>query len=336
MPNSMKIVRRATATLGTMLRCSVATIAIGLIAVGSSLAQPYPNRPVKLVLQLPAGSIVDVAARLMATPLSTRLGQPVVVENRPGGGGTIAAKAVAGSPADGYTLLFVGVQSVFGAALSKAPANDPLHDFTPVAGGVTFPWVLVVPSSMPVKSVPELVAYAKANPKKLNWGFGQATGPHMLGELFVAETGIDVTRIPYKSGTQAVPDMLGGRIQMNFGTVSNYVPLIADGKIRALAVTGETRSPDLPDVPTMKEVGLPRLTLGSWTGLLAPMGTPPDIVKRLNDDIHTVMATAEMKAAMAKLGFQPQIGSPQDFAAFLVDQIKVWGSAAKLAGANAN
>jgi tripartite-type tricarboxylate transporter receptor subunit TctC len=329
-------VEHAKTTFGAMARCAIAAVGFGLIVPAAALAQPYPNRPVKLILQLPAGSIVDVAARLLATPLSTRLGQPVVVENRPGGGGTIAAKAVAGSAADGYTLLFVGVQSVFAAALSKVPDNNPLHEFTPVAGGVTFPWVLGVPSSEPAKSVQELVAYAKAHPNKLNWGFGQATGPHMLGELFVADTGIDVTRIPYKSGTQAVPDMLGGRIQMNFGTVSNYVPLIADGKIRALAVSGETRSLELPDVPTMKEVGLPRLTLGSWTGVLAPAGTPADIVNRLNSEINAVMAAPEMKSAMAKLGFEPQIESPHGFAVFLADQIKVWGSAAKLAGVNAN
>jgi tripartite-type tricarboxylate transporter receptor subunit TctC len=332
MPNSMQVVRRARATLRTTLRCAAASLGVGLIAAGVSFAESYPSRPVKLVLQLPAGSIVDVAARLIATPLSSRLGQPVVVENRPGGGGTIAAKAVASSAADGYTLLFVGVQSVFAAVVSNSPTVDPLKEFTAVAGIVTFPWVLVVPSSVPAKSMQELVAYAKAHPRTLNWGFGQGTGPHLLGELFLAEAGIDVTRIPYKGGTQAVPDMLGGRIQMNIGTVSNLRPLVEEGKIRALAVTGETRSPELPNVPTMKEVGLPRLTLGSWTGLLAPTGTQTDIVTRLNREINAVLATPEVMASMAKLGFEPQTGSPQEFATFLADQIHIWGSAAKLAG----
>jgi len=312
------------------LGCAVVVIAMGPVRPLS--AETYPSHPIKMVLQLPAGSIVDVAARLIATPLSARLGQPVVIENRPGGGGVIAAKAVAGAARDGYTLLFVGVQYVFPSATATAAAGDPFKDFAPIAGIVTFPWVLVVPSSVPARSISELIAYAKANPKILNWGFGQGTGPHLLGELFVATAGIDVIRVPYKGGTQAVPDMLGGRIQMNVGTVSNLVPLINEGKIRALAVTGETRSPELPDVPTMAEVGLPRLTLGSWTGLLGPAGMPADVVRKLNTEVNAALAAPDTRASMAKLGFAPQIGSPDDFATFIRDQIEIWGTGAKLAG----
>jgi tripartite-type tricarboxylate transporter receptor subunit TctC len=323
--------RAPTARVATILGAVVAA-GMSLLAAAASSAQPYPARLIKLVLPLPAGSIVDTAARLVAPALSARLGQPVIVENRPGGGGTVAATTVATAAPDGYTLLFVGVNHVFAPALSRTANTDPVKDFTAIASMVTFPWVLVVPPAVPASSVKELVDYAKTHPQELNWGFGQATGPHLLGELFLAATGIEVTRIPYKGGTQAMPDMLGGRIQINFGTVSNVVPLVQAGKLRALAVTGEARSPELPDVPTMAESGLPRLTLGSWTGLLAPAGTPAGVVTRLNSEINAIMATPEMKAAMAKLGFEAKTGSPQDFAAFIGDQIAVWGTAARLAG----
>ena len=230
MTHSIQAWKRAGTTFGAIVRSSVAVVGVSLITIGAVHAQTYPSKPIRVVLQLPPGSIVDVAARLVAPPLSARLGQPVVVENRPGGGGIIAAKAVASAAPDGYTLLFVGVQHVFAAALSNAPASDSVKDFTAIAAVVTHPWVLVVPASVPARSVRELVDYAKANPGKLNWGFGQATGPHLFGELFVAATGINVAKIPYKGGTQAVPDMLGGRIQMNVGTVSNLVPLIEERK----------------------------------------------------------------------------------------------------------
>jgi tripartite-type tricarboxylate transporter receptor subunit TctC len=192
--------------------------------------------------------------------------------------------------------------------------------------------VLVVAPSVPARSVAELVDYAKANPGKLNWGFGQATGPHLFGELFRVATGIDVNKIPYKGGTEAVPDLLGGRIQMNFGVIANFLPLIREGKLRALGVGSETRSPDLPDVPTMIECGLPQLTRGYWSGLAAPAGTPVEIVNRLNGEINASLATPEMKASLRKLGYEPRTGSPQDFAALLADEIEAWGAAAKLAG----
>jgi tripartite-type tricarboxylate transporter receptor subunit TctC len=177
-----------------------------------------------------------------------------------------------------------------------------------------------------------LVDYAKANPGKLNWGFGQATGPHLFGEMFMAATGIDVVRISYKAGPQAIPDMLGGRVQINIGAIPALLPLIQEGKLRALAVSSEARSPDLPNVPTMIESGLPRLTLGAWSGVLAPARTSTDIVKRLNDEINASSATPEMKASLTKLGFEPKIGSAQDFHSLLADEIVAWTAAAKAAG----
>ena len=178
----------------------------------------------------------------------------------------------------------------------------------------------------------QLIDHAKANPGKLNWGFGQGTAPHMFGELFEAATGIDVARIPYKSGSQAVPDMLGGRIDINFGTVSNLLPLIREGKLRAIAITSGARSPELPDVPTMSESGFPQLTRGDWTGFWAPAGTPANIVTRLNSEINAGLMTPEMKAAMRKLDFEPRVGSPQDFARFIIAEMDAWTPAAKAAG----
>ena len=327
--------------LGQRVHCSVSAIVlpafaaagISLVALGVSSAQTYPDKLIKLIVPLTAGSAPDVAARLTSTALSARLGQTVIVENRPGGGGSTGTKLVASANPDGHTLLFAGVTLSIAPAMSKSLGYDTSKSFAAIGSVGTASWVLLVPSSLPVKSVQEFVAYAKANSGKLNFGFGLGTGPHLVGEMFIAATGIDVARISYKGGAgQAVPDLLGGHIQMNFGTTSNLLPLILEGRVRALAVTSEARSPDLPDVPTMIESGLPRLTRGFWVGLLAPAGTPAPIVIRLNAEIEAGMSTPEMKASMAGAGFELKTGSPRAFAALIADDIEAWGAAAKSAG----
>jgi tripartite-type tricarboxylate transporter receptor subunit TctC len=319
-------------SVGSIVSSSFVAVGVSLIAVGSASAQPYPSRLIKIVTPLAASSPISLMARLAAPALSSRLGQPVIVENRPGGSGTIATRLVASAAPDGYTLLFVGVNHVFAPALSKNLDYDPVKDFAPIATVGTGSWILVTAPSVPVRSVKELVHYAKANPGKLNWGFGLATGPHLYGEMFKAVTGIEVARISYKGGVDAVPDLLGGRIDMNIGAIPALLPLIREGKVRALAVSSETRSPDLPDVPTMMESGFPQLTRVFWSGLLAPAGTPAGVVNRLNAEINASLATPEMKASLTKIGFEPKTGSPQDFGALLVDDILTWGVAAKLAG----
>jgi tripartite-type tricarboxylate transporter receptor subunit TctC len=312
----------------------ISAVAAGMVLfnTGASSNEIYPNRPIKLILPLAAGSVIDTMARLMASALSERLGEPVIVENRAGGGGVIATKSVATAAPDGYTLLFVGLNHVFAPAMSKTVAYDPIKDFAPIATVATGSYTLVVTPSLPVRSVQELVAYTKAHPGKLNWGFGLATGPHLLGEMFLAETSINVAKISYKSGPQVIPDLLGGRVHMNIGVTTNFLPLIHERKLRAIAVTSEARDRDLPDVPTMAESGLPRLTRGFWSGLLAPAGTPFAVVNRLNAEINASLATPEMKARLVKLGFEPKAGSPQDFAALLADEIVTWTAAAKAAG----
>jgi tripartite-type tricarboxylate transporter receptor subunit TctC len=309
-----------------------AAVGVGLVAVGASSAQTYPSKVIKFVVPLSAGSPIDVIARIMAPALSSRLKQTVIVENRPGGGTTLGTKAVATAAPDGYTLLFASVFHTLGPTLIKNPGYDPLKDFAPIATVGSGSWVLVVAPSVPARSLKELIAHAKANPAKLNWGYGRNAGPHLLGELFVLATGIDVNRVPYRSGADAVPDMLGGRVQMNFGTIEGLSQLVQEGKLRALVVTGQTRSHSLPDVPTMKEAGYPSLTRGFWAGLLAPAGTPADIVNRLNAEINATLATPEMRAKLEKVGVEPRAASPQDLASFIADEVEAWKTAAKAAG----
>jgi len=321
--------KRLTNTLITTMLPAVAAIGLALMAGSASAAQTYPSKLIKVICPIPSGSPIDVTARLVANDLSTRLGNPVIIENRPGGGGTIGVSEFSRAAPDGHTLLFGAIGDAFA---SRIIGHDPAKDFVPVGTVSSWGWILVVRPAIPATSISQLIEHAKLNPGKLNWGFGQGTAPHMFGEMFKTATGIDVAGIPYKSGTQAVSDMLGGRIDMNFGTISNLLPLIREGKLRALAITSRVRSADLPDVPTMTESGFPRLTRGDWTGFWAPAGTPTDIVTRLNTEINAGVTTPAMRAAMKKLDFEPKVGSPEDFVRFLRDEMDVWTPAAKAAG----
>jgi tripartite-type tricarboxylate transporter receptor subunit TctC len=324
--------KRVCDKFGTAILPTVAVVGVNLLAAGVSCAQTYPSKAIKLVLPLSGGSAIDVVARMMAPALSTRLNQTVIVENRPGGGTTVGTRTVATAAPDGYTLLFASVAHTLGPALFKNLGYDPVQDFTAIATVGSGSWVLVIAPSVPAESLSDLVVHAKSNPGKLNWGFGRNAGAHLLGELFLLATGIKVNRVPYRSSTDAIPDMLGGRLQMNFGTVENLFPLIQEGRLRALVVTSERRSDKLPDVPTMEEVGLPQLTRGFWTGLLAPAGTPADIVSRLNSEINAALATTHMKDGLMKVGVEPKAGSSQDFAALIVDEVETWKTAAKAGG----
>jgi tripartite-type tricarboxylate transporter receptor subunit TctC len=315
----------ASGLTGTML----AAVASAALVTSTAAAETYPSRPIKVILSVPSGSAIDVTARLVTRDLSERLGTPVIVENRPGGGQTIGVQGFVRAAPDGYTLLFGTIGDLFAA---KSVGRDPTKDFVAVATASSLAWILVVRPVIPATSVRQLIEHAKANPGKLNWGFGQSTPPHMFGEMFRTATGIDVARISYKSGSQAIPDMLGGRIDMNFGTVSNLLPLVREGKLRAIAITSAARSPDLADVPTMSESGFPQLTRGDWTGFWAPARTPAHIVTRLNSEINAVLTMPAMRAAMRKLDFEPRTASPQEFAAFILNEIETWTPAAKAAG----
>jgi tripartite-type tricarboxylate transporter receptor subunit TctC len=305
------------------------------LGVGSSAdAQPYPSKLIKIVAPYTPGSPNDVMARLLAQHLQERLGQPIIVDNRPGGGTTIGTKAVATANPDGYTLLFSSSSLVIDPALNKKVDYDPLKDFAPVATVTTTSWILAVSPELPVTSVSEFAAYTKANPGKVSFGFARGTASQLVGDRFKVLTGADITDVPYKGGAAALPDFLGGRIQMLLPTPATTLSLVRDGKMRALAITSAARSPDLPDVPTMTECGLGELTLDFWAGMLAPAGTPPAVVDTLNAAINASLQSPDMKASMAKLGFEAKIGSPREFAAFIAEELPRWADIVKSSGAS--
>jgi tripartite-type tricarboxylate transporter receptor subunit TctC len=306
------------------------------LAARPALANKYPTRPIKMIVPLAPGSPVDVVARLLAQHLSVDLKQTVVVENRPGAGTTIGMKAVATSEPDGYTLLFQSSSLVVAPAMYKNLDYDPIKAFAPVANVAWGSWVTVVPPDLPVKTAQELIAHAKKHPNTLNFGYGQGTAPQLVGEWFNKTNGLAIASVPYKGGMQAITDMMGGTIQLNIGTTSTLLPLIREGKIRAIAQWGTRREADLPDVPTMIESGFPGLSLGFWAGLWAPAGTPAAIVDTLNASANRVMGSSEMRAAMGRLGVSPSIGTPKDFADFIAAEAPKWQKIVDASGVQIN
>src|SRR6478736_4023419 len=300
-----------------MLTRRAIIVTLATCAAASAFAADYPTRPIRMIAPFTPGSPVDVVARLLAQHLSIQLKQSVVVENRPGAGTTIGMKAAALAEPDGYTLLFQSSSLVVAPAMYKNLDYDPLKSFAPVANIAWGSWVTVVPPTLPVHSPQELIAYAKAHPDTLNFGYGQGTAPQLVGEWFNKTNGLAIAGVPYKGGMQAITDMLGGTIQLNIGTTSTLLPLIREGKIRAIAQWGKTREADLPDVPTMIESGFPGLSLGFWVGLWAPAGTPEAIVERINAATNAALGSAEVRASMHRLGIAPSIGSVKDFAHFI-------------------
>jgi tripartite-type tricarboxylate transporter receptor subunit TctC len=306
---------------------------LALAGPDAARAQAYPNRLIKLVLPYTAGSPNDVLARFIAPHLSVRLKQPVIVENRPGGGTSIGTRTVMAAEPDGYTLLFSNGPTHVIAALGHASAGyDPLRDFAPVAMVGSSSLVMVIAPAVPANSVQEFVAHAKAHPGKLNFGFGQGTLPHLVGELFKVATGTDIVSIPYRGGAQAVSDMLGGRIEMNFGSGSTLVPLVRQGHLRALAVTSPARSPVQPEVPTMIEAGLPEVTVVTHYGMLGPVGLPAEVTGVLNRAVNDSLGSAELRANMSRIGFEPVGGSAGDFAAVIGSDRRKWAPIAKATG----
>jgi tripartite-type tricarboxylate transporter receptor subunit TctC len=306
--------------------------ALGSSASTQSWAQSYPGRPIRMITPFTPGSPVDVAARLLAQHLGANLGQNVIVDNRPGAGTTLGMKAAALAEPDGYTLLYQSSSLVVAPAMYKNLDYDPLKAFVPVANVASSHWVTVVPPSLPVRTVPEFIEYARAHPGTLNFGYGQGTAPQLVGEWLKVTNKLEIGSVPYRGGMQAITDMLGGTIHLNIGTASTLVPLIHEGKLRAISVWGPTRFPELPDTPTMIESGFPGLSLWFWSGLWAPAGTPAAIVDKLNAAANTAMRSDEMKASMAKLGIEATIGSPQDFAVFIANEAPKWARIVEASG----
>jgi tripartite-type tricarboxylate transporter receptor subunit TctC len=302
---------------------------------GVAGAQGYPARPVRIIVGFAAGGTADIIARLMGQWLSERLGQPFIIENRPGGGTNIATEAVAKASPDGYTLLLVIETSAINATLYNRLNFDFIRDIAPVASISRFPLVMVVNPSVPAKTVPEFIAYAKANPGKINFGSGGiGTSPHVAGELFKMMTGVDLVHVPYRGAAPAVADLLAGQVQVYFSNMASSIEHIRAGKLRPLAVTTATRSDALPDVPTMGEF-VPGHEASSWAGVGAPKATPAEIVDKLNKEINAGLADPKIKARLADLGGTPLVGSPADFGKFIAEETEKWAKVIRAANIKA-
>jgi len=297
-----------------------------------AMAQAYPSRPIRLIVPLPPGGAADIVARLMGRWLE-RLGQPVVVENKPGAGTNLGVQAVINSPPDGYTLLVVGTASAISATLyEKLPFNF-LQDVVPVAGLVRFPLVMEVNRLVPAATVAEFIAYAKANPGKVNMASsGVGTAPHLAGEMFKAMTGVNMVHVPYRGEPQAIADMLGGQVQVMFGNVTASIEHIRSGALRAIAVTTAARSGVLPDVPTVGDT-VPGYEASGWFGVGAPKGTAPEIVDKLNREINAGLADPGIETRYVELGSVPIPLTPAEFGAHVAAETEKWAKVVKLSGA---
>jgi len=312
---------------------AAAACAVAAATCDIARAQAYPTRPVHLIVATTAGATTDIVARLTAQWLTDRLGQQFIVENRPGGGNNIGTEAVVRAPADGYTLLFVNAVNAINATLFEKLSYNFIADIVPVAGIIRVPLVMQVNPSVPAKTVPEFIAYARSNPGKVNMASaGIGSTPHVAGELFKMMTGLDMLHVPYRGGAQAITDLLGGQVQVMFEPVAGPLEHLRSGRLRALAVTTTTRSAALPDVPTVGEF-VPGYEASSWYGIGVPKGTPADIVDKLNREVNAALDDPRMKARFADLGADVLAGSPADFARLIADETAKWGKVVKFSGA---
>jgi tripartite-type tricarboxylate transporter receptor subunit TctC len=298
-----------------------------------ALAQSYPTRPVRLIIGYPPGGSADITARLIGQWLSERFGQPVVIESRPGAGTNIATETVVNAPPDGYTLLLVAPANAINATLYEKLNHNFIRDIAPVAGLIRFPNVIVVNPSVPAKTVPELIAYAKANPGKLNMASsGAGSTIHVSGELFKMMTGINMVHVPYRGGAPALTDLISGQVQVMFDNVPTSLEFIRAGKLRPLAVTTAARSHVLPDLPTVADF-VPGYEASAWYGVGVPKGTPEAIVDKLNKEINAVLADPKAKARFAELGASLIGGSAAEFGQLVADETEKWAKVVKFSGA---
>ena len=314
------------------MRAMGAAIALALAASPAGAAADYPAKAIRLVVISAPGGTTDVLARLVAQQFSERFGQPVVTDNRPGGGGIIASEITAKAAADGYTLLYA--HTVFSVLPSLQPGlnYNPARDFAPVGLVALFPNVLIVNNALAVRSVKELIALARAQPGKLNYAAGTAGGvAHLSGELFKAMAGVNIVHVPYKGTGALLIAVIAGESHMTFGTLPAALPHVKAGRVRALAVTGARRSPVLPDLPTVAEAALPGFDVSAWNGVIAPRGVPRAIVERLNGELRRFVAIPEVRERALAEGAETASGSPEAFAAFLHAQIAKWGKVVRFA-----
>ena len=295
-------------------------------------SQAYPARPVRILCGFPGGSSQDIVARIIAQWLSERLAAPVIVDNRPGAGGNIAVEAVVNAPPDGYTLLMTGPNNAVNATLYDNLKFDFIRDIAPVAGIMSVPLVMEVNLSVPATTVPEFIAYAKANPGKINMASaGNGTAVHIAGELFRMMTGVDMVHVPYRGTPAAMTDLLGGRVQIIFDNMPGSIGYLRAGKLRPLAVTTAARSQLMPDVPPLADF-VPGYAASAWYGVGAPKGTPAEIIDKLNQAINAALADPAMQARLIDLGGTVLPGSPADLARFIAEETEKWGKVVRFAG----
>jgi tripartite-type tricarboxylate transporter receptor subunit TctC len=319
-----------------LLRGGAVALPLTAVLPATALGQAaWPQRPLRVVVTFPSGGAPDILARLFAE--KAQLGQPVVVENVPGAGGNIGADRVAKAPPDGYQLVMgtVGTHAINGSLYAKMP-YDMVRDFAPVALVASTPNLLVVNNALPVRTVAELIAYAKANPDRLSFGSpGVGSSVHISGELFKSMAGVQMTHVPYKGRQFAIPDLVGGSIQLMFDNMPSALPMAREGKIRAVAQTGARRSPSAPDIPTVAEAGLPGFEATSWFALFAPAGTPRDLVARLTTEVQRVFRLPEAQDRLRQLGLDPILGGPDELARFKQAEIAKWARVVRESGARA-
>ncbi|MEA2905076.1 MAG: hypothetical protein QOI12_2463 [Alphaproteobacteria bacterium] len=306
---------------------------LGLAGTGGAAALDYPNRPVRWIVGYPAGGSTDILARLIGQYLSEKLGHQFVIENRPGAGNNIGTEQVVRATPDGYTLLLVNPANAINATLYERLNFDFIRDIAPVAGLIRVPNVLEVNTSVPAKTVPEFIAYAKANPGKINLASsGNGTSIHMSGELFKMMTGLNMQHVPYRGSAPMLTDLIGGQVQVTFDNMPSSIEHIRAGRLRALAVTSATRSPALPDVPVMADF-VPGYEASAWFGVGVPKGTPREVVEFLNKEVAAAVADPKMMARLADLGGMPISGSPADFGKIVADETDKWAKVVKFSGA---
>ncbi len=310
----------------------VASALAAAFCVNSTVAAQYPAKPIRIIMPFPAGATADTVTRIVAQPLSQVLGQPVLVDNKPGADGAIAAEMAAKSAPDGHTLLSAGNTPMLGVPiLRKNPPYDPLVDFAPITPVVKFAFFLVVHPSVPAKTLPELIDHVRANPGKLNYASGNINGILAAAQLMSLGK-LEMVHVPYKGEVLAIPDLLNARVHMMFGTGGITAPLVKEGKLRALATLLPARSPMLPDVPTIAEAGMPQLSVVVWGGLFGPAKMPKDIVERLSREVNAILQRPAVREQLEKLGVEASGSTPEEFAAFLKQQLVDWGKAAREAG----
>jgi tripartite-type tricarboxylate transporter receptor subunit TctC len=316
---------------------AAAALGVAAFAWGSAHAQDFPTRPVRIVVPFSPGGAVDGPTRVIAQELSKRWNVGVIVDNKPGAGATIGTEIVAKSPPDGYTLLLASQTNAISASIYKNLSYDPIEDFAPISLIGREPGVLVVNPSFPARTLAEFIGYVKANPGKVDYASsGNGSGQHLFMALLASMTGMKMTHVPYKGSGQATADVLSGTVPVSIPGTAGMVGHIKAGRLRPIAVTGATRSPQLPDVPTMIEAGVPGYEAYVWMGLLAPKGTPQAVIDRINRDLTEVLATAEVKSYMSNAGMEIVGSTPQEFARFFRAERDQWGRVVREVGVKAD